>query len=118
MRYLKLRENLKNFTIFTSINVVPKEILLSQKIFSVLNRNRIPGRDLYDIIFLPGMSKPDKNYLINKIGTGDIGKVKKLLISKINGLDLIKISQYVKSFLFDPQDAKKIELFPDYLKSL
>ena len=109
---------INKFDVFTSINVVPKEILLSQKIFSVLNRNRILGRDLYDIIFLLGMAKPDKNYLINKIGIGDIEKVKKLLLSKINGLGLIKTSQDVKPFLFDPQDAKKIELFPDYLKSL
>jgi len=97
---------------------VPKEILLSQKIFSVLNRNRIPGRDLYDIIFLLGMAKPDKNYLINKIGIGDAEKVKELLISKVSSLDLNKISQDVMPFLIDPQNAKKIELFADYLKSL
>ena len=41
-----------------------------------------------------------------------------IIITKVDSMDLIKISQDIKPFLFNSQDAKKIELFPDYLKSL
>lgn len=109
---------INKFDVFTMINVVPKDILLSQKIFSVLNRNRVLGRDLYDIIFLLGMVKPNKDYLINKTGTGDIESIKKLLISKTSELNLLQISNDVKAFLFDNSDSKKIELFSEYIKNL
>ncbi|MCE5329764.1 nucleotidyl transferase AbiEii/AbiGii toxin family protein [bacterium] len=118
INYIADRKIINKFDVFTLINVVPKEILLSQKIFSVLNRNRTLGRDLYDIIFLFGMAKPDQGYLISKIGTGDIGKIKELLVSKIGNLNLAQVAQDVKPFLFDPSDIKKIELFTDYIKSL
>ncbi|MCL5069764.1 MAG: nucleotidyl transferase AbiEii/AbiGii toxin family protein [Actinobacteria bacterium] len=109
---------INKFDVFTMVNVVPKDILLSQKIFSVLNRNRILGRDLYDIIFLLGMTKPNKDYLISKIGKGDIESIKKLLISKTSKLNIAQISHDVKAFLFDQPDLKKIELFSEYIKNL
>lgn len=97
--------------------MVPVDILLAQKIFSLLNRNRILGRDLYDIIFLLDKTKPNLGYLKEKIGIDDMENVKKLLISKCTKINLPAVANNVKPFLFDQSESRKIELFLDYIKS-
>jgi len=108
---------INKFDVFTTINVVPVDILLAQKIFSLLNRNRILGRDLYDIIFLLDKTKPNLGYLKEKIGIDDMENVRKLLISKCTKINLSTVANDVKPFLFDQSGSRKIELFLDYIKS-
>jgi hypothetical protein len=43
---------LNKFDVFTEIRVTPLNILLSQKIYTAVNRKRPKGRDFYDITFL------------------------------------------------------------------
>lgn len=51
------------------INTVPKDLLLSQKIYASVNRKRIMGRDFFDIVFLQGIgAKPNFAYLKKNIG--------------------------------------------------
>ncbi len=45
---------LDKFDVFTQINTTPKELLLAQKFYAVINRKRNKGRDFFDIVFLLG----------------------------------------------------------------
>src|SRR4030042_1593132 len=45
---------LNRFEVFTAILTTPLPLLLSQKLFAILNRSRRMGRDFFDVIFLMG----------------------------------------------------------------
>lgn len=117
-KYKPDKKIINKFDVFTSINVVPLEILLSQKIFAILNRPRPMGRDLYDTVFLFGRTAPDLQYLKEKAGLESFNNIKKALIQKSNQLDLKKMAEDIKPFIFDKTDINKIELFAEYIKSL
>jgi predicted nucleotidyltransferase component of viral defense system len=51
------------FDVFSRINVVPVDILLSQKIGCILQRPRPIGRDFHDMLFLWGKTRPNTEYL-------------------------------------------------------
>jgi len=59
---------LNRFEVFTTILTTPLPLLMAQKFYAVINRDRNKGRDFYDLVFL--MSKdvtPDYNYLDQKL---------------------------------------------------
>lgn len=59
---------LNKFDVFTAINTTPKEILLAQKFYTVINRKRNKGRDFFDIVFLLGKGiLPNYDYLNFKL---------------------------------------------------
>ncbi|MCF6239712.1 MAG: nucleotidyl transferase AbiEii/AbiGii toxin family protein [Bacteroidales bacterium] len=58
---------LNKFDVFTSINTTPKDILLAQKFYALINRKRKKGRDFFDIIFLMKSTRPNFDYLQQKI---------------------------------------------------
>lgn len=107
---------LNKFDVFTQTFVTPLDILLSQKIFAVLNRKRAKGRDFFDIIFLLQRAKPNYDYLGKKVGLQSGPQLRKKLIAHVNSLDLNKIVGDVKPFLFNPSDSKKILMFKEFIK--
>jgi len=117
-RYTPEQKLLNKFDIFTSIFSVPVDILLSQKIFAILNRSRTMGRDLYDTVFLLGRTKPNVQYLKEKLGLDDLQKIKEALILKTKELNLEKMAEDIKPFIFDKVDANKVKFFKDYLSIL
>lgn len=109
---------LNKFDIFTQINVVPPDILLSQKLYAILMRGRPMGRDFFDAIFLLGRTGPAYKYLKAKAKIDDLVDLKKRLIAHCNALDLKSLGKDVRQFLFFPDEAQKIELFRDYIAKL
>ena len=111
------REYLLNkFDVFTRIFITPVDLLLSQKIWAIINRKRKKGRDFYDALFLMGKTRPNYDYLDQKAGISSPEMLKEHLLSVVSNLDLNKISKDVEPFLFNPGDSKRILLFPDYIK--
>lgn len=106
---------LNKFDIFSEIFVTPADILLSQKIYAAINRKRAKGRDFYDIVFLFSFTKPDYKYLQLKLGVSDSDLLRKKLLESIAGLDFKELGRDVRSFLFNPEDARKVELFPEFI---
>ena len=49
------------------INALPPDVLLSHKIFEILNRSRPMGKDLYDVIFLFSKTNPSYYFLREKM---------------------------------------------------
>ena len=106
---------LNKFDVFSEISVTPVDILLSQKIYAALNRKRAKGRDYYDIVFLCALTKPNYAYLKLKLGVSDAETLRKKIIEEIKGLDFKELGQEVKPFLFNPDDIRKINLFPEFI---
>lgn len=115
--YSKDQFILNKFDVFQRINAVPVDLLLSQKILCIFTRPRLMGRDFYDIFFLFGKTNPNFSYLEEKIGIKDSVTLKKRLLEKCKRIDFNQLARDVIPFLFNSGDAKKISLFPDYIKN-
>lgn len=106
---------LNKFDVFSELFVTPPDILLSQKIYAAINRKRAKGRDFYDIVFLLSFTKPNYAYLRTKIGVGNSEELRKKLAESLVGLDFKELGRDVQSFLFNPADVRKIEVFPEFI---
>jgi predicted nucleotidyltransferase component of viral defense system len=115
--YSKDQFILNKFDVFQRINAVPVDLLLSQKILCIFTRPRLMGRDFYDILFLFGKTNPNFSYLEEKIGIKDSVTLKKRLLEKCKRIDFNQLARDVIPFLFNSEDARKISLFPDYIKN-
>ncbi len=103
---------LNRFEVFTTVITAPPPLLLSQKIFAVLNRPRKKGRDFFDIIFLLGKKvMPDFEYLKLKAGIVDSDMLKRKIAETCQTVDLEIMAREVEPFLFDPQDRRKVLFF-------
>ncbi len=110
--------NLNKFDVFITINVSPINLLLSQKIYAIFNRNRPKGRDFFDLIFLLGKNlKPNYIYLQAKIGIASSRMLKEKLIAKCKTLDFTQLYEDVRPFLFNPND-RRVKKFLEYIKSV
>lgn len=106
------------FDVFLRINVVPVDILLSQKIYAIFRRKRAMGRDFYDAVFLFGKTAPNFDYLKFKLKIRDRADLKNRLLLKCKDLDFKHLARDTESFLFVPSDSKKVLFFYDYIKSI
>lgn len=117
-RYQPDKVIINKFDVFLRINVVPLEILLSQKIYAILKRRRAMGRDFYDAVFLFGKTKPKLDYLKLKLKTRDMTNLKNNLLSKCEDLDFKHLAKDVEPFLSVPSDSKKVIFFCDYIRGV
>lgn len=114
--YTPNRFILNKFEVFVNIATVSKDLLLSQKIYTILNRKRAMGRDFFDIVFLYGIgAKEDYDYLKQKINIKNKKELKKCILEKTANLDFEKIAKDIEPFLFYTKDKNKILLFRDFI---
>src|SRR3989344_2460947 len=106
---------LNKFDVFSEIFVTPPDILLSQKIYAAINRKRSKGRDFYDIVFLLSFAKPNYPYLRLKLGVDNPSALRQRLAETIMELDFAELGKDVRPFLFNPADARKVELFREFI---
>ena len=110
---------LNRFDLFTQIFITPLDILLSQKFYAILNRERNKGRDFFDAVFILSMiDKPDYDYLKLKVNISNAGELKEKILHKCETISMEEMAKDVQPFLFDPADAKKVIFFPDYIKQI
>lgn len=115
--YVPEKPLLNKFDVFTQINVVPKDLLLAQKIFASVNRKRIMGRDFFDIVFLHGVgARPSFSYLKKNIGIDNVADLKKYLLDKTVSLNFEDLARDVEPLLFDPRDKRKVLLFREFIE--
>jgi predicted nucleotidyltransferase component of viral defense system len=107
---------LNRFDVFTQIFITPKDLLLAQKFYTVLNRVRNKGRDFFDIVFLLSLiDRPDYDYLQMKAGIRTSGELKERILQHCKTINMQEMAKDVQPFLFNPADAQKVQLFPEYL---
>lgn len=103
---------LNRFDVFTTALSTPLSLLMAQKLYAVINRERNKGRDFYDLAFLMSKeTKPDYDYLKKKLTISDPAALKSKLIEKFDKLDMNEMANDVSPFLFDPRHANKVLLF-------
>jgi len=109
--------SLNRFDVFTSVRTTPQDILLSQKMVAITQRRRPQGRDFFDAVFLLGRTKPNYAFLDFKIKVSDPEELRMYLLEVCNQFDFKELANDVKPFLFHPKDVKRIELFPEFIKT-
>lgn len=107
---------INKFDVLMGINVVPADILLSQKYYAILNRKRAMGRDLYDALFLAGKTAPNFKYLKERAGIDGVADLKRALLERSAKLDLKLLARDLEQFIFSADDAKRVMLFEEYVR--
>jgi len=105
---------LNGFSVFRKIIVNPPDIILSQKIIAIMEREREKGRDLYDVSFLLSRYEPNYEYLKN-FGINNSFELKNKLLKRIKKFDLKKMASDVLPFLINPEEEDRILYFEDYI---
>ena len=105
---------LNKFDVFSEIRVTPLNLLLSQKIYTAVNRKKPMGRDFYDITYLAGRTKPEMGYLTQKLGVGETEGIREAVFSRISTYDFKALSEDVAPFLMRQEDIKRIEKFREF----
>lgn len=113
--YAPDKKILNKFDVFSEIFVTPADILLSQKFYAAINRKRAKGRDFYDIVFLLSFAKPNYEYLRAKLGIEDGEMLRARVLKEVAGFDFMELGRDVRSFLFNADDARKVELFRTFI---
>ena len=107
---------LNKFDVFTSLFCTPADILLSQKLFAIVNRRQPKGRDFFDVVFLMSRTKPNYHFLDYRLGVSTPSELRNIILAKIQSFDFKFLAKDVKPFLFNPNDARRVEQFPNYFK--
>jgi len=105
---------INKFDVFSEIRVTPLDILLSQKIYTAVNRKRPKGRDFYDITFLFSRTKPDMDFLNQKLGVDTADSLRKEISARITGYEFKNLSADVEPFLVNQADIKRVEKFREF----
>ena len=105
---------LNKFDVFTEVRVTPLNILLSQKIFTAVNRRRPKGRDFYDITFLFSKTKPDFGFLNQMMGITSSEELRKELLLKIEDFDFEALAEDIAPFLITKEQVKRVIKFREF----
>jgi predicted nucleotidyltransferase component of viral defense system len=109
---------LNKFDVFTEVRVTPLNLLLSQKIYTAVNRKRPKGRDYYDITFLFGRVKPDFGYLEQKMGIDSPESLRQEFLLKIAEYDFEALAVDVAPFLISKDQVKRVIKFKEFLSQV
>ena len=110
---------LNRFDVFTTVFITPLDILLAQKFYAIINRERNKGRDFYDTVFLLSkIDRPDYDYLKLKLNITHANQLKEVVLAKCSKIDMMEMAKDVQPFLFDPADVKKVISFEEYIKQV
>ena len=107
---------LNRFDVFVPVNCAPDSMILATKLCSILERSE--GRDFYDIVELVKTTKPDIDYIANRLEYGRVnkkysgpGSYVELVRPVLENIDWIDKTKEIEKFLFNPDEALKVKMF-------
>lgn len=107
---------LNRFDVFVPVNCAPDSMILATKLCSILERSK--GRDFYDIVELVKTTKPDIDYIANRLEYGRAnkkyagpGSYVELVRPVLENIDWIDKTKEIEKFLFNPDEALKVKMF-------
>lgn len=109
---------LNKFNVFKQIRITPKSVILSQKLWTITQRNRVKGRDYYDILYLLQNTAPDLGFLNLKFNTSTWIEAKRKVLDEIMNVNLELAVKDVQPFLMNIEDGRRILLFREYLEQI
>ncbi len=105
---------INKFDVFTEIRVTPLSILLSQKIYTAINRKRAKGRDFYDITFLFSKTNPNFGFLNQKMNINNAKALRQVFSEKIKEYNFQELAKDVAPFLMNRNQIKRVEKFKTF----
>lgn len=106
---------LNRFGLFTRLVVTPLDLLLAQKLFTLVNRPRAKGRDYFDVVFLFSINaKPDYVYLDAKMSAGTPELLRQAIFNLLEQVNLDELATDVRPFLFNPDDDRRVRYFREF----
>jgi len=108
--------DIKGCGYFFPMPVPPLPVLCSMKIAAMLDRKK--GRDFYDVMFLLAQTKPDFEYLSNKLGISNIDQLKTALEETIAAIDLKNKVRDFEHLLLNKDNSKRILRVKDFFSGL
>lgn len=118
INYTPDKKLLQKFDILSYANVAPLDILLSMKISAIFTRKRPMGRDFYDMLFLCSKTKPNYEFLEQKLKINNSKKLKNLLLEECKKLDFNELAKDLEPLIFASKDLDKIIMFKDFIKDI
>jgi predicted nucleotidyltransferase component of viral defense system len=109
---------LNKFDVFSEIRVTPLNVLLSQKVYTAINRKRPKGRDFYDITFLLSKTRPDFGFIHQKMDISSPESLREELLLKIEDFDFEALAGDVAPFLISKEQAKRVVKFREFWKQV
>jgi len=107
---------INKFGVFAQVRVNPPDVLLSQKIKAVLERKRVLGRDLYDIVYLASLTAPNAKYLEEKLGFAVPEKLKDALKKRVSPYNLDRLAKDISPFVSDENKLEVVRKFGQWLE--
>jgi predicted nucleotidyltransferase component of viral defense system len=113
--FVPVTHTLNKFDVYRTILVNPADILLSQKLITILGRKREKGRDFFDVSYLYGMTQPNFEYIeavmeMNKDAFIDA------VLARCEQLDFKALAADVEPFLMYPEQSIRVTGFKDFIK--
>ena len=108
---------LNRFGLSSEILTNPAEIILAQKMIAAIERRTPKGRDFFDISFLYGFTKPDFDYIEEKLKLGEEKFIKKF-ITGCKKLNFAVLARDVTPFLLRPEQIERVRKFPQLFKEM
>lgn len=94
---------------FFNIQVPPLDVLCAMKFAAILARQK--GRDFYDAIFLLSKTKPNMDFLKERVGIGSIDDLKFAIADRMQEIDLNQKKMDFAYLLFNESNADRILSF-------
>lgn len=105
---------LDKFDTRSTVQTIPLDIALSQKIRAFMDREM--GRDLFDISSIASWTEPNYDYLKQTIGIDNPGDLKQKILERCKDLDLKKLEARARPFIFTEEGLNHIRFFQDFIK--
>ncbi|MEN8228869.1 MAG: nucleotidyl transferase AbiEii/AbiGii toxin family protein [Bacteroidota bacterium] len=112
---------INRFDVFSPVNSASNAVILATKLCAILERAK--GRDFYDIVELVKTTRPDMDYISNRL---QYGQMRRHYLGPETYLDLVKpvLSSVdwkdktieIEKFLFNRNESVKVKMFPVYAK--
>jgi len=108
---------LNRFGLNSEILTNRAEIILAQKMIAAVERKTPKGRDFFDISFLYGFTKPDFDYIEEKLKLGEEKFIKKF-ITGCKKLNFAVLARDVTPFLLRSEQIERVTKFPKLFKEM
>lgn len=105
---------INQFDLYRDILLNSADILLAQKLITILQRKRTKGRDFYDVSFLYGITQPNIKYIEQSV------KIKwsafaKQMLDKCGQLDFKDLAKEVRPFLIKEDQIERVIGFKKFI---
>ena len=101
---------------FFNIQVPPLDVLCAMKFAAILDRQK--GRDFYDAIFLLSKTKPNMDFLKERVGIGSIDDLKFAIADRMQEIDLNQKKRDFAHLLFNESNADRILSFESFVSKI